>query len=48
MDEHATIADAPAARSLPAMALPPGVVAARLGKLVFDDVHFAYPDGRPG
>jgi subfamily B ATP-binding cassette protein MsbA len=38
IDEPAAIADAPGA-----MALPPGP-----GEVVFDNVAFAYPDGRPG
>jgi subfamily B ATP-binding cassette protein MsbA len=38
IDEPAAIADAPGAA-----ALPPGP-----GALVFDDVRFTYPDGRPG
>ncbi|WP_297491695.1 ABC transporter ATP-binding protein [Acidocella sp.] len=38
IDEPAAIADAPGA-----VALPPGA-----GELVFEDVVFSYPDGRPG
>jgi subfamily B ATP-binding cassette protein MsbA len=38
VDEHPRIVDAP-----DAVALPPG-----RGRIVFDDVHFVYPDGRVG
>jgi subfamily B ATP-binding cassette protein MsbA len=38
VDEHPRITDAP-----DAVALPPG-----RGRIVFDDVHFVYPDGRVG